>query len=389
MFSIGTNFTQDLLDGLEPFPQVVDLYGTLPRHVVGHGRPRTSVPQVTRQDVEKHVAAVHAAGREFSYLLNAPSMGGRQFGLAERAAILEHLDWLASIPVDSVTVSLADIAQLALTRHPGLKVKISHNCMVTTVEQVRMFEDLGASMVTVHGSVIRDFRLLEAMATAASIPIQVICTANCVRGCPNRISYHSSATAVLSSDRTADNPHLRHATGYCFSWCHDKKLEDHRRILMSGVRPEDLALFVAAGVTHFKLDTRVMRTPQILDRVNAYVLGRYEGDLKRIFSVFSLGYRTTTGKQMGGESLASDGGQPAVDDYYRVADLVDFDRALSIDNRELAGVLERFASVECPPDCGQCRFCDAFVDRAMASDPAEHDRMRRVLARYREWMFGR
>jgi len=389
VFSIGTNFSRALLEGLRDLPEVIDLYGALPKTVVGHGRPHTSVPQVSRADIEAHVCAAHAAGRRFSYLLNAPSMGGRQFLPPDRRSILDHLDWISAIPVDSVTVSLPDLVEIVTLRYPSLKVKISHNCMVTTVEQALMFQEMGASMITVHGSVLRDFPLLERMASALSIPIQLICTANCVRGCPNRISYHSAATAVLSAERTGAGPHLRHATGYCFSWCHMQKLKDPRRVLMAGVRPEDVARYRDLGIWNFKLDTRVMRTDQILDRTRAYVSGRWDGDLKRMLSVFSLGYRTTTGTQMGGGMEGSDATDPAVENYFQAAQVVDMDAALEIDNRMLAGLMDRFGPAGCPSECDDCRKCDPLVSAAMDSDPLENARLLEILEAYRDWMFGR
>ena len=386
--SIGTNWDAGLIDALGEFPEVTDLYGSLPRHVVGHGRPHASVPKVTPEEVEKHVGRIHEVGRTFTYCLNAPSMGGRQFDGPTLGRIVDHLDWVAGIGADYVVVAVPSLLALAKGRHPHLGVKISHNAMVLQPAQARLFEAMGADMLTAHGSAIRDFSTLRRLADAVSIPVQVICTANCVKGCPNRVSYHSAATSMLSSERTVPDPYNRHATGYCFSWCHLKKLESPDATLKSGIRPEDMGAYEEVGITHFKLDTRVLATRQVVDRVRAFVAREWDGDLKRLFSIFSLGYRTRTGTQMGGGTLPMGYDQGAVERYFNLGEHVDY-RKLEVSNRKLEGIIGAFVADVCRDGCNACPVCEGFMERAVDWDQVEREKLIRILKDYRKWMFER
>lgn len=387
--SIGTNWDPALLEALEEFPEVVDLYGSLPRHVVGHGRPYASVPKVEPEAAAEFIGALHKTGRTFTYTLNAPSMGGRQFDAATMGKVVEHVEWVVEAGADSVVTSVPALVELLKRRFSGLKVKISHNAMVLEPEQARIFEEMGADMLTAHGSAIRYLDVYKALVDAVSIPVQVICTANCVRGCPNRVSYHSAATSMLSSERMKPGPHNRHATGYCFSWCHLKKLEHPEAVLKSGVRPEDLHFYEAAGIENFKLDTRVLTTPQVIDRVRAYVARRWDGDLKRLFSIFSLGYRTRTGTQMGGGAELPLGHEHrAVQGYFSIGQNIDFD-GLPVDNQLLAGVMEPFVDGTCVPGCRGCTRCEELMEETFDWDPAIRGHFMRILRDYRAWVFSR
>lgn len=386
--SVGTNWDPALVEALGQVEQVHDLFGCLPSHVVGHGRPAVSVPQVSRDDIAQHIRQVHRAGMTFTYLLNAPGMGGRQFEPRYRKDILEHLDWLCEIKVDSVTVSITDLAQLIVERYPRLNVKISHNSYVRTLEQALIFQELGASMITLHQTATRNFHLMAKLTGNLSIPLQIICTIDCMPGCPNSIGYHMSATSTLSSTRALPDQHNRHSSGYCFSWCHLKKLEKPEEILKGGfVRPEDLPAYEQAGIHEFKLDTRVLTTAHILDRVRAYSSGSYDGDLKRLLSVFSLGYKTRAGGQMGTGTAGTGQGQPEV--FFELGSHVDFDAVLNLDNSALEHFLEMFRETGCNMDCESCNYCVFFAQEAMNWNEPERDKIVALLTDYRTWLLNR
>lgn len=396
MLSIGTNWDGALLEGLKTIEAVTDLYGCLPRHVTGHGRPAASVPQVSRRQVEQHVSQVRKAGLGFTYLLNAPGVGGRQFDPGTRARIREHLDWLSSIPVDAITVSLPDMVQLIKRHYPHFKVKASHNCLIRRLPQALMFQELGADMLTLHQTATRDFETLKLLAQKLRIPVQIICTIDCMPGCPNSVGYHMSGTSTLSSERAELDEHNRHASGYCFAWCHLKKAQAPEEILKGGfVRPEDLARYEAVGINDFKIDTRVLTTPVILARAKAYAERSYSGDLKRLLSVFSLGYKTSRGTQMGGGKETADGGgrmtdgKNAGDEFFELAQHVDFAELLDFRNEKLGGFLKFFSGAPCGLDCGECDYCRSWAERTMTWDEGNRQKLVEILTDYRAWLLNR
>jgi len=396
--SVGTNFDPLLVERLASFPQVRDLYGTMPYHVVGHGRPRSSVPQVTREQVAEHVALVHSKGLTFTYLFNGPSIGGRQFRPQEHREIRDHLEWVDAMGADAITVSIPSLVPLIRERHPRLAIKISHNNLVRCLPQALAFAEMGVDMITLHQTAVRDLPLVRQLASRVPVPFQIICTIDCMPGCPNSIGYHMSGTSTLSSTRLAPDRFNRHASAYCFSWCHLKKLEHPEEILKGGfVRPEDLAEYEAAGIHEFKLDTRVLTTDHLVDRVRAYAERHGSRDLRRLLSVFSLGNRTRGGGQMGGGDERSLRGAdrgaavdpPEVAAFFDLASRVDFATLMRLDSAALDGFLSRFESGLCDQGCADCDYCRVFASRAMAWNEPERARFASILRDYREWLLNR
>lgn len=410
---VGTNWDPALIDELSAIPEVTELYGCMARHVVGHGRPAASVPEVSMAQVGEHVRLLHERGLSFSYLLNAPSLGGRQFHPTTMGKVEQHLDEVVSAGVDSITVSLASLVEFAKRRYPELKVYISHNSLVRTLDQALRFQDMGADMITLHQTAVRNFRLIERLTSRLTVPLQVICTIDCVPGCPNSIGYHMAGTSVLSSDRATLDLNTRHASAWCFTWCHLKKLTRPEEILKGGfIRPEDLAHYEAVGICDFKLDTRVLTTPQVVDRARAFANRRWDGDLKRLYSIFSLGYRTRRGTQMGGgkasdmPSMSLSMKQELPNDprpvasptdpesleaaaFFSLASTIDFDKLLHTNARGLDGFLDRFIKDPCPPSCSSCTWCKRFTANTLAWNEDERKRLVAILRDYRSWLAER
>lgn len=383
-FSVGTNWDDDLIARLHHLEQVRDYYASLPTAVIGHGRPVRSVPEVTRQQAEEHIEAIHKSGRTFTFLLNAPSLGGRQFQPDLVRRIRHLLDWLSDIGVDAVTVSLPQLLETVKKHYPQLAVKISHNSTVLTVSQAAMFQDLGADQICLMRSTHRNKSLLRQLVARLSIPLQLICTSGCVHGCVNMVSlYHMSQTASLTREHGAVSNHGHHGQGYCFSWCHTKKLEYPEEILKAAsIRPEDLHLYEAMGINQFKLDTRVMSTPAIVSRVEAYHARSFAGDLQQLISVFQLAYDTRVGTQMG-TGDARGGDSEAFARFFSLAAHVDFAALLKLDNPDLAGFVETLLKKGCPASCSNCDLCARLGAKVQRFDAGQRDKMLTILRNYR------
>lgn len=383
-FSVGTNWDDNLIDQLSGYPEVEDFYASLPTAVIGHGRPVHSVPAVSRQEAARHIEKIRNSGRTFTFLLNSPSMGGRQFQPDTSYAIRELCDWAVEAGVDAVTVSLPQLLEFVKKHYPGLAVKISHNSTVLTVEQAQMFADLGADQICLMRSTHRNESLLRQLVGHLTIPLQLICTSGCVHGCVNMVSlYHMSQTASLTREDRSDSKHGHHGQGYCFSWCHLKKLQAPEEILKAAfIRPEDLAVYEKMGINQFKLDTRVMSTAAIVARVKAYHGREFDGDLQQLISVFQLAYDTRVGTQMG-TGDADDSAADAFARFFALASHVDFSKLLAIKNRELHQFVRMILDKACPAGCGRCQLCQQAARKVQQFDEAEKAKMIEILTEYR------
>ena len=391
-FSVGTNWDDELIGACAEYREVTDFFASLPSAVVGHGRPIRSVPKVTREEMRRHVDLIHRRGCTFTYLLNAPSLGGRQFEPEIRNRIVELLDWLADIGVDAVTVSLPDLLALTKRHHPQTSVKVSHNSTVLSTEQARMYQELGADLICLMRSTHRRFDLLKEMVETLSVPVQLIATSGCVNGCVNMVSlYHMSQTASLTREGREDTPHGRHGQGFCFSWCHARKLEKPEEILKAAfIRPEDLHRYEEIGVSEFKLDTRVLSTPAIMQRVKAYHDRRWEGDLQGLISVFQLAYETRVGTQMGtGLSAKCEVRGAEFERFFALAEHVDFGKLLKLDNRAVDGFIKGILKKPCPASCESCDYCERVAKKAQNWNDEEREKLLEILKAYRKALYLR
>jgi collagenase-like PrtC family protease len=280
-------------------------------------------------------------------------------------------------------VAIPYLIELIKGRFPDVLVKASYNAKVRSVEQAVSFERLGADLICVDQSIHRNFPLLKAIAAGVKAPIQVICTVDCLAGCPNMAAmYHMNNTCTLSSERKQFDRNTRHAVSYCISWCHLMKVVAPERIIKGGfIRPEDLHHYEAVGINQFKLDTRVLTTDHIMERVQAYTSRRYDGDLKRLLSVFPIGFKTRVSELEERPSAPED--DPAFAEFFSLKQRFDFDGMLTIDNRALDGFLERFVGHPCPPSCQGCNYCAAFANKACRWSEDRRNELLRIFESYR------
>jgi len=387
-FSIGSNWDNELVDRLSEFDEVADLYATSAKSVVGGGRPYRNLPRVSRTEMETHIRRVRDSGRSFSFLLNAPTMGGREFVPEVAGSVMETAAWAVDAGANYLTVAIPYLIELLKSRFPDVKVKASYNAKVNSVQLAKSFAGLGADMICVEQSIHRNFPLLEAIAAGVPTPIQVICTVDCLAGCPNMAAmYHMNNTCILSSDRKQVGRFNRHSVSYCIAWCHLMKLLDPERIIKGGfIRPEDLHYYEAVGINQFKLDTRVLTTDHIIDRVSAYTSRRYDGDLKHLLSVFPIGFKTRLSELEPSRRPAEE--NPAFEAFFSLKGGFDFDEMLYIDNRALDGFLDRFAGQPCPPSCGDCAYCRNWSEKALRWSPEHRERLTAILEKYRAAVFA-
>ena len=366
-FSIGTNWDPELPAQIAEFTSVTDLFGVNSKSVMGAGRPMPEV--LTRKEMEGHFKAVHSAGLTFSYLFNAPTMGGREFLPDIHAKIMDEIRWLQDNGVEYLVIAIPYLIETVKAQFPGMKVKASYNAKIRSLDLAKSFQDVGADILCVDHTIHRDFPLIRAMTEHLDIPIQLVVGSTTMRSCPNfNALYHSASECFLTTDGREINRHSLNSINYCFSWCHAQKIRKPSNVLKSGfIRPEDLHYYEDLGVSHFKMATRGLTNEEILRRVQAYQNRRYDGNLLEIITVFPYvrKYARKLGSQRG---AAWQTDHPAIKRFFDLKFENDFSGIMSIDNRKLDGYLERFAKKPCGPSCKDCRYCEDWAKKAIEID---------------------
>ncbi|MFQ5653291.1 MAG: U32 family peptidase [Planctomycetota bacterium] len=362
-FSVGTNWDPELISGLSRFGRVEDVYAKLAEDMVGGGRPAYVVPKVTSEEVAAHIEDCHRHGIEFTYLLNASCLYGREFDEEWRREFAKMLDGLVDMGVDRVTVAIPYLIEVVKARHPRLKVNVSSFAEVNSVERARRFARMGADEVTFDFlSMQRDFKLMAAMVKSVETRFQVLGNHTCLHHCPSR-TYHANLSSHGSQQQRRGEGAI---LDYCVLECLNTKLTDPSELIRSQwIRPEDLWHYEEIGIDKVKLVDRSRSTEWILKVVEAYVNRRTPGDnLIEVLNAVGSGGLPFADF---GEFLKADAARPELAQTLGALAMRQF---LLLDNRQLDGFLDRVKEIDCrSTDCDACGYCAEVASRAVRIHP--------------------
>lgn len=349
---VSTNWDPALLKPMAETGVVEELWGKLAFDAVGGPRPGFLLPQVTRDEVADFIKQCHEHGLRFNYLINALSLGNRQYSREGFDAIVDLIKWIAEIGCDTVTVSTPMMIKLVKTHAPGLRIKVSTCARINNAQMARRYEDMGVDEIIVDENINRNFRMLEAIRNAVDCELELILNCCCVWPCP-------AMTDHVISDGHASQEHLK--CDHCYLQlphfcCTRDRFSNPVEILKARwIRPEDVAQYEAIGYRKFKVVERFKNTQALLHHVNAYAQRRYDGNLLDLLSLPNLNsYVRPWGEYFNQPDHIN------VEKVMRVAGMLNFSMSdlIEIDNRKLDGFLEQFKSVECETTtCEACGYC--------------------------------
>ena len=346
--SVPCNWDPALLEKLSTVPDIYEMTAAMNTTPVGGGRSSLITNRVDARTAEAVVDAAHRLGWRVAYLLNAPCMGNMEFDVRTHRALLEHLDWLATIGVDSVTLSIPYLIELVKTQYPMFRVKVSVIAGIDSLPKVRYLRELGADSITLDYMKNRDLAFLSTVVEEAPGDYWLLANEQCLFQCPFR-RHHYAASGHSSQSW---DPQSNYFEEYNLAKCLIYKLREPERLLMMPwIRPEDLSLYEAIGLDAFKLSGRHMATDAIVRAVEAYASRRYDGNLMEILNPF-----------VGPEDA----------------------RFPKIDNRCLDGFLSGMATIDCDTACGRCRYCSLFAKKAIRMDDGAVSKHLSEMTRYVE-----
>ena len=382
-FSVACNFDDALLPGLAPYP-VREIYGKLTSDVLGGGRPSFYLPEVDRPRLERYVAATHAAGIEFNYLLNTSASDNLEFTRKGQRDLDELLEWIDGIGVDAVTVASISILRMVKRRHPRLRVRVSSHRFTDNPRKVRFWAEQGADMVVVSEvNIHREFAVLEALQRAADgqVELELIVNNWCRQDCAIAGNH---AVSLSAGSRTGSKGF---ALDYCSLRCNHIRLTQPVSFLRANwIRPEDLHRYEALGYRDFKVVERNTPTSLLVLRTKAYAERRYDGNLLDLVQNYSYPVEAYPPGARGTyplRRLLKHFVLPGAFNLFKLKKLLRYGKTASvlqprrgpnpivIDNRALDGFLDRFDKAGCQDlDCEACRYCHAWADKAVSIDPS-------------------
>lgn len=348
---VPTNWDPDLILPLSELEADVQIYGVLPTSMIGSGGTGPDNVRMGANQVEEYIEQAHSAGLKFDYLLNAPSMSNMEWDEKTHRELLIHLNWIAGIGADSVTVTIPYLVELVKRQFPQLEVRVSTIAHVNSVARAKLFESLGADSITLDININRSFGALKAIRNTVGCELTVLMNNLCLYQCPYEY-YHHDGLGHASQNY---NPLRESYVDYCVLRCTLDRLRDVSQVVKCRwVRPEDIHIYEDIGIDMFKISSRAMPTEKILRAAKAYSSRHYQGNLYDILNVVvpKAGFASSA---LPGERGNGIGSPPR---YY-------------IDNQALEGFMDFFRKQDCSSGCDHCGYCQRIADRAIQFDSDE------------------
>ncbi len=354
--TMPTSFDPLLLDGLEELNdryagnriRVTELFGSLPRTVLGVGRPARSLPNTGRREFAAHAQDIRERGFHLNYVFNGSCSANREYSDRDRGLLLDEMEWVRDLGVRSVVVASPYVADLFRHRLPEIRVHVSCVAFTRSLKEVAHHVRQGARRLVLDPDTVRDFHFIRAVRRGfPELEIEALANHPCLLHCPYETYCYNSVAHASAHD----------GGGYeCFSLlrCNLDKLRDPAEFVRgSWFRPQDAHLFEDAGVDVLKLAGRGRPTGWLLQVAEAYLSRDYQGDMMEL---------------IWGAQWA------AVQRSLRHPDLP----ALRVraPAHRFDGLLEHFASerTPCREGCGKCQICPSFAAEGIEIDAPTKDR---------------
>ncbi len=293
-YTIATNFDPELIGEIAKFNQdnaFSSVFGKLKKDIIGGGRSSINLPKVSKNELKNYIQLCHKNHLKFNYLFNPICLGNREFVRKEHHEILKFLDELSNAEVDTLTINSPYLCEMIKQQFPHLKITIGHFAYVSTIQQIKYWEELGADEITLQHQTNRNFKLLEEMlryTKKSGIGLRIIGNNFCLHDCPFSI-YHATGLAHSSDKKQRFNQLY---IDYNVIRCNTEKIKDPGKLLSSSwVRPEDVKYYEAlsekTGNDNFsiKLVDRTKTTEFLKRVVKAYALHAYRGNLIDILNL--------------------------------------------------------------------------------------------------------
>lgn len=365
-YTVGFNWDDALFSKID-YPEVFSVYAGEGNSVIGSGRAPLVIKSVDEKHIRKCINLAHKQGLEFDFTLNSGCLSNKEFTKEGHKEIVEYLEWIADLGVDSITVTLPSIINIAKKYIPKVKIKVSTFQKIASVEMAKRFESLGVESIMLAENCNRDFRLLESIRSAVGCKLALIANVGCIYHCPNSHSHIVSTSHSCDHDKEQSIFTIIPHSADCML----AKLSNPVDVVKARyIRPEDVHYYENLGIDILKLCDRHTKTKVIEERVKAYINRSFEGNLMDLIGQKSERKSDEINpKEFEKLLLNSNENKKKTYEYFSyfnfsISDLI------YIDNKKYPeDFLEQFRNNDCTrTDCAQCGYCRRITDKVMKVD---------------------
>lgn len=383
-YTVACNWDPDLIDRID-YPEVKTLFGALPDTIISGGRSSIVTNKLNDKALKDYIDKVHKKGKRFDFNINSICLSNIELTAAGYGRIIEYLERLCDLGVDSVTISNTNLIEIVKRRFPNLKIKVSTFQKINSVSMTQRFEDMGVDAIMLSEHINRDFKLLRSIRNSVKCKLVLIANVGCVYFCPN---VHAHAASNAHSGAAGQEKTIFTETYH--TYCFQKRIEKPEELVkIRWIRPEDVSYYEDLGIDMLKIIDRSTSTDSLAERVKAYCERSYEGNLLNFPG--QMVDRKNTDKKISGGMLDNESDENV---GKAMKFLSAFNYSLSdlfyLDNKKIpSDFLKGFEKRNCQDmSCDNCGYCKEISETAVTIlDQKKLDSTREKLKNIRNDIF--
>lgn len=356
--SVACNWDLELIEALSAY-KVVDVYGRVTNDPYGGGRVEDNLAKISYDKAKEYIQEVHKKGMKFSYLFNTLTLQNDEFTEKGKKKILDYLEKIAELNVDTIAISLPFLAESIKKYFPHMNINVSILANVTTGTQAQYWDELGVYSICLGYDVTRDFKSLKRIRQAVSCRLGLLVNDPCLYRCP--YLFHHNMERSLSNLTCGKNT----KKNYFYLKCSCKAMNNQTEFVRSMfVRPENTQDYKEIGIDYFKIAERLKSTRWLINATKAYNDQQYQGNLADILTLFSqYDYPKKAAEEVSEETLKSENW---MNEEFDKGHFLGFPY---IDNQKLSEIkfLEFFKKNDCKNTiCDKiCTYCQKSAEKVV------------------------
>ncbi len=261
-------------------PHLHEVFAAVPPSLVGSGR--AGAHPLTREKMAEQAKAAHAAGVGYTALMNAVSLGGRQFQPEFLSEFRGFLDFAAANGIDALTIADPFLIHQAVEFRDStgakLAIYVSSLADITDAVTAKRFEEMGVDRIILHQNVNRDFPALRGILDTVSCEIELYSNTGSLYKCPYR-QAHRVLVSHLSTLPPQQLASPDNGNWYKAHYVAVRKSKPLEIVMAPTIRPEDVAFYQKNGIRLFKISGRAMPTEWMETVLQAYVERGWKGNI--------------------------------------------------------------------------------------------------------------
>lgn len=296
-YKVGYNFDNSLVGFIDQInqrtidAQIDSVYASIAMANKLTARPKYKLPDLSIDELEKHIDAIHKIGVKFIYPLNASYIGSKNDIDSKAKEIIEFANNLQNIGVDGVIVSHPIIADL-IHKNTNLELSYSSIANIFSANQIGLLNEKFAChsycLSPYFNRKIKSLKEIQNRCSKIDCNIELIVNELCGLGYSNGsfspCVYRDACFDFHSENETAADENLLDGFPQRLCMANRRSFGPEFWAKTMVIRPEDIKKYATQlGIVRFKITGRTATTEDLCKVIKAYMQFSYKGDLSHLW----------------------------------------------------------------------------------------------------------